>query len=553
MRRLIAYMALAAVCCACSLDEKVTSYATSSSYYTSVTKIRTGLNGCYNPIRAMLNGSGFWEMCECATDLMELNISTQYNAICDISPTRPGIATTIWKNAYIGVMRTNELIADTEYSVGKGYITEAESHPLIAEAIVLRSFFYYLLTSTFGDVPFYTCKVTEKNRADIASLPRMDADSTRADLIEDLREWVIERKALPWCRSYDEAADFRAGSALGLMVGAKLCMWNKDWDGAIEFISNLESIYGGTYAENPHQFGMDYPLTDIPFSKKFAKESILEIANHVEAFGIQSSGTLAPFCMPSRSANEATEDDDSGAEDGSCLYQNIVIPELGGYSRTYAAARPTAYYYQRVLTYTADDLRSGEYSADSNVARGSSGNLAWRWKGYDPDDVQMTEEKVKFFKNLNARSKPWLGNKFWCFNMYNTKDSNNYKFLRFADALLMKAEAYLMSGNADMACRYLNITRTRAGYSEYISLNSVGGSVDALMEEIRIERAKELFGEYQRKFDLVRWGIWYERTSLYNQNAHLQSYIRPFHRYWPIPVEQVTYSGGALDNNEYNE
>ena len=117
----------------------------------------------------------------------------------------------------------------------------------------------------------------------------------------------------------------------------------------------------------------------------------------------------------------------------------------------------------------------------------------------------------------------------------------------------MKAEAYLMSGNADMACRYLNITRTRAGYSEYISLNSVGGSVDALMEEIRIERAKELFGEYQRKFDLVRWGIWYERTSLYNQNAHLQSYIRPFHRYWPIPVEQVTYSGGALDNNEYNE
>ena len=546
-------MALAVICSACSLDEKMTSYATSSSYYTSVTKIRTGLNGCYNPIRATLNGTGFWEMCECATDMMELNVSTQYNAICDISPTRPGIASTVWKNAYIGVMRTNELIADTEYSVEKGYISEAASYPLIAEAVVLRSFFYYLLTSTFGDVPFYTSKVTEVNRAEIASLPRMNADSTRAYLIRELREWVIERKALPWCRSYDEAANFRAGSALGLMVGAKFCMWNKDWNGAIEFISCLEDIYGSGYAESPYEFGEEYPLTDIPFSKKFAKESILEIANHVEAFGIQSSGTLAPFCMPSRSANEASEDDDSVAEEGSCLYQNILIPVLGGYSRTYTSARPTAYYYQRVLTYATEDLRSGEYSAGSGVARGGSGNLAWRWKGYAPDDPQMTNEKVLFFKGLNDRSKPWLGNKFWCFDMYNTKDSNNYKFFRFADALLMKAEAYLMAGDVDMASKYLNITRTRAGYKERVNMKSVGGSIDALMEEIRIERAKELFGEYQRKFDLVRWGIWFERTSLYNQNNHLQSYIRPYHRYWPIPVEQVTYSGGALDNNEYNE
>ena len=552
MRKLIAYIALAAVCCACSLDEKVTSYATSSSYYTSVTKVRTGLNGCYNPIRATLNGTGFWEMSECATDLIELNISTQYNAICDISPTRPGIASTVWKNSYIGVMRANELIADVEYSVEKGYIAETDSYPLIAEAVVLRSFFYYLLTSTFGNVPFYTCKVTENNRAEIAALPRMDADSTRAYLIKDLRHWIIEKKSLAWCRSYDEAAEFRAGTALGLMVGAKLCMWNKDWLGAIEFISNLEDIYGAGYADNPQLFGEDYPLTDIPFSKKFTKESIFEIANHVESFGIQSSGSLAPFCMPSRSANEATEDDDSGAEEGSCLYRDIVIPELGGYARTYTAARPTAYYYQRLLTYSTEDLRNGEYSNDNDSGRGSSGNLAWRWKGYDPDDLKMATPKVKFFKDLNSRSKPWLGNKFWCFGMYNTKDSNNYKFFRFADALLMKAEAYLMIGDNNNACRYLNITRTRAGYKERMTLQSVGGSVDALMEEIRIERAKELFGEYQRKFDLVRWGIWYERTSLYNQNAHLQSYIRPFHRFWPIPVEQVTYSGGALDNNEYN-
>ena len=77
------------------------------------------------------------------------------------------------------------------------------------------------------------------------------------------------------------------------------------------------------------------------------------------------------------------------------------------------------------------------------------------------------------------------------------------------------------------------------------------GDEEALMEEIRRERAKELFGEFTRKYDLVRWGIWYDRTKAYNDSKYLQNNIRPCHRYWPIPADQVSYSGGALDNSEY--
>ena len=136
--------------------------------------------------------------------------------------------------------------------------------------------------------------------------------------------------------------------------------------------------------------------------------------------------------------------------------------------------------------------------------------------------------------------------------MYYTLDSNNPKFFRFADALLMKSEAYLRLGNVDQAAAYLNITRVRAGLDK-ISMASVGGNEEAFMEEIRLERARELFGEFQRKFDLVRWGIWYERTLQYNDGMYLPDFIRPFHRYLPIPAEQITYSHGALDNNEYME
>lgn len=84
-----------------------------------------------------------------------------------------------------------------------------------------------------------------------------------------------------------------------------------------------------------------------------------------------------------------------------------------------------------------------------------------------------------------------------------------------------------------------------------MSLQAVGGNAEAFMEEIRMERARELFGEFQRKFDLVRWGIWYERTSAYNDGTYLKDFIRPYHRYMPIPAEQITYSSGALDNKEY--
>ena len=82
-----------------------------------------------------------------------------------------------------------------------------------------------------------------------------------------------------------------------------------------------------------------------------------------------------------------------------------------------------------------------------------------------------------------------------------------------------------------------------------------------LFEEIQNEYARELFGEFQRKHDLVRWGIWYDSVMKYNvgptadggeNNTALGKNIKPCHEYYPIPSDQITYSGGALDNDEYN-
>lgn len=549
MKKTIAIALLIFGAMSCSLKEKITSYTEGDKYYRSVEQIKTGLNACYSPLKLIYTNMGFWEMCECATDLMYLNIDNQIDAVCDIAPARPGAASLVWQRGYQGVSRTNNMIFYTDRAVSEGYINENEAAPLYAEAAVLRSFYWYILTSTFGDVPFYTERVTEENRTKIVKLPRMSATEIRNFCIEELRKNL---SAMPARRTYDSGTDYRVSRALGLMLGGRLCLWNKDWDGALEFFGQLETIYGDL---------SQYPLSDVPFSVKYSRESIWEVPNIYEPNGLQIVGTLASWTTPLRAQNIVS--DEFAQEDIiSDIYYGIGIPELGSHAMTYTSVRPTPFLCQNLLPYLSDDLRSGEYSNRSETARGGSGNLAWRWLGYDPDDAGRTGEKqVMFFGSKNAdgtwsrmnqSSTPWLGNKFWCPDMRSTRDANNYKIFRYAGAVLGLAEANLMKGDVASSLHYLNMVRSRAGLSD-LSLADVGGNADLLMEEIRRECAKELLGEYNRKFDLVRWGIWYERTRQYNTGSLISQNVRPCNRYWPIPADQVAASGGVLTNKEYGE
>ena len=78
-------------------------------------------------------------------------------------------------------------------------------------------------------------------------------------------------------------------------------------------------------------------------------------------------------------------------------------------------------------------------------------------------------------------------------------------------------------------------------------------SADGLLKEIQDEAGRELFGEFNRRYDLIRWGIWYERVQEYSESTYLKNYTlnKPCREYYPIPDKQVILSGGALDNNEY--
>ena len=134
------------------------------------------------------------------------------------------------------------------------------------------SYYYYVLTSFFGDVPFYEDYVqTDDDIQRIAKLGRMSAVETRQTLIDELKLYV---PTIPQKRTYDQIYNEQrmnyCGAAMGWMMIAKMAAWNKDWDEVIYACEHLEDLYGDL---------SQYPYSDVMFRNKNTPESIFEI-NH---------------------------------------------------------------------------------------------------------------------------------------------------------------------------------------------------------------------------------------------------------------------------------
>jgi hypothetical protein len=88
--------------------------------------------------------------------------------------------------------------------------------------------------------------------------------------------------------------------------------------------------------------------------------------------------------------------------------------------------------------------------------------------------------------------------------------SNDFPIFRYADALLMKAEALLRQGKTGEAVSYVNEVRARA-FETYTPLTSI------TLDELLAERGREMFYEAHRRQDLIRFGkfntTWWEKTN----------------------------------------
>jgi hypothetical protein len=120
----------------------------------------------------------------------------------------------------------------------------------------------------------------------------------------------------------------------------------------------------------------------------------------------------------------------------------------------------------------------------------------------------------------------------------NLTNPNNYRSIRYADVLLMAAEAYNRSGLSDVKARgYLNQVRRRA----FGDLNhDISASGAALTDFILTERKIELVGEGHRFFDLVR-------TKKAAQE--ITGFTAGKNELFPIPIEEIQFANGNWAQN----
>ena len=171
--------------------------------------------------------------------------------------------------------------------------------------------------------------------------------------------------------------------------------------------------------------------------------------------------------------------------------------------------------------------------------------------------------------SLKHNVDPDLIDKYLIKGSYWASSMNRIVF-RYADVLLMRAEAYAQLGNSDQAIALVNQLRSRAasstqmissyphnyGVRMYISNYKGSYSKEETVNIVKTERRLELAMESERFFDLVRWG---DAASVINKYYDEEVDNCPIYsdanftvdkdEYLPIPFSQISASNGNYTQN----
>ena len=132
----------------------------------------------------------------------------------------------------------------------------------------------------------------------------------------------------------------------------------------------------------------------------------------------------------------------------------------------------------------------------------------------------------------------------------------NLRVMRYAEVLLLAAEAHLQGGDKSKALQYVNKVRERAHLA---TLGSV------TMDDIKTEKRLELFNECVRYQDLVRWGD--GEKMLGNQGKQIASFtvagvtypysndgsgFKAKHNLLPIPRKEMELNKSMVQNQGWD-
>ncbi len=175
-------------------------------------------------------------------------------------------------------------------------------------------------------------------------------------------------------------------------------------------------------------------------------------------------------------------------------------------------------------------------------------------KAFDDEQDNIRKTSSIFFDDVTGSwsDSKWPQNNYPFINKYRIAESpspQNYIFIRLADILLLKAEAFNELGGVAGAAELMNQIRSRVNLA-----NTTASSQDAMRLAIEKERRLELAFEGHRWFDLKRTG----RAIEVMNNAKgpdgvtpLGYNLTPNRLIWPIPQAEMDKNSNLEQNEGY--
>ena len=458
----------------------------------------------------------------------------------------------LWRGRFDGVSRANsvlKLIAMSET------ISAGDAARLSGEARLLRGHYYFDLKKHFNNVPYIDETIESADISDVPNSPGVSWDNIIADF-----QYAFDN--LPATQA--QAGRVNKWAALAYLGKAKL--YKKDFAGA-------KSAFDQVIASGVTPSGAKYALLD-----NYANIYNAEYDNHAEAVMDVESANNSGSTANANYYDDLNYPYNTGADGpGNCCgffqpsfslanaFRTVNgLPRLNGEEFTSADALVTDYGVEAGAAFTPD---SGPLDPriDHSIGRRSIPYLDWiahpgkAWIRNQPYAGPYSPKKYIYYKSQEGSltdASSWTRGYALM----------NYTIIRYADVLLMAAEAEIEAGSLDKALGYINQVRARAANSSHwvknpdgsnaanynIALYSSFPSKDFATKALRMERKLELSGEGHRFFDLVRWGVAADELNKYLAYEAAQGLVTKFggarftsgkNEYYPIPQTQIDIQG----------
>jgi starch-binding outer membrane protein, SusD/RagB family len=384
----------------------------------------------------------------------------------------------IWDWMFAGVQRANYFM---EF---QNKIEFDGKEQMIGEVRFLRAYYYFELVKWFGPVPL---KIDERFKlGDETSIPRSPKADVYAQIEADLQ---YAASVLPVTQT--QIGRVTKGAAQSLL--GKAYLYQEKFTEAATVLE--EVIQSGTYSlatnyndmwemegENGPESVFEVQYTDV----EGAGFDCLQCSEGNVAVGFSGvRGYEGPLFTPGFSFNVPVQKAVDAFEPGD-LRKGVTILDIVAWADSTGA------------TYTTGNEHTGYFN-----------------RKYLPRK-----------RSENAQNDPNLTN------------PNNYRAIRYADVLLMAAEAFNRGGIDDgKAQTYLNEVRARAFGNNDHNVSVTGA---ALTDAIWHERHVELMGEGHRFFDLVRIG---------KAAQEIDGFVAGKHELFPVPIEEINFSNGNWQQN----